>query len=241
MYGIQYEADYAEQQGRWRTFFRLILAIPWYILGSVYVIGASIVALIAWFALLFTGRYPEGLYNFNAGVLRFVGRANAFAYLQTQEYPPFGLEEASGYPVRVKVDPPLESYNRWKVAFRLIVGIPVLVMGYIFSTLIQWVALIAWLHIVFTTRTSGGTHNALSYANAYFVRATGYFLLLTETLPPISDQAPAEALAAPKPKALAKPKAKASAAAKPKPRATAKAKAKAKPKAKPKPKPRKKS
>ena len=100
MYRVSYEADYVEEQGRWRTFFRLILAIPWYILASVYALGASIVAFLAWFAIVFTARYPEGLYKFNAGVLRFLGRANAFFYLQTDQWPPFGFEEAPEYPVR---------------------------------------------------------------------------------------------------------------------------------------------
>jgi hypothetical protein len=190
MYPVQYEADYVEQQGRWRTFFRLILIIPWYILGSVYVLAAFIVAFLAWFAIVFTARYPEGLYKFNAGVLRYLGRANAFFYLQTQEYPPFGFEEAPEYPVRVEVAPRLERYSRAKTGFRLILGIPALFMTYLFSYLYQLAAVIAWFHIVFRRRTAGGTHNALSFGIAYYVRVTAYFLLLTETLPPVSQQEP---------------------------------------------------
>ena len=191
MYRVSYEADYVEEQGRWRTFFRLILAIPWYILGSVYALGASIVAFLAWFAIVFTGRYPEGLYKFNAGVLRFLGRANAFFYLQTDQWPPFGFEEAPEYPVRIPVAPRLERYNRWKTGFRLILGIPVVFMVYLISYLYQLASVIAWFHIVFRGRTAGGTHNALAYGLAYYMRVTAYFLLLTETLPPISEQEPA--------------------------------------------------
>lgn len=191
MYRVSYEADYVEEQGRWRTFFRLILAIPWYILASVYALGASIVAFLAWFAIVFTARYPEGLYKFNAGVLRFLGRANAFFYLQTDQWPPFGFEEAPEYPVRIPVAPRLERYNRWKTGFRLILGIPVVFMVYLISYLYQLASVIAWFHIVFRGRTAGGTHNALAYGLAYYMRVTAYFLLLTETLPPISEQEPA--------------------------------------------------
>jgi hypothetical protein len=191
MYPVSYEADYVAEQGRWRTFFRLILAIPWYILGSVYVLGASIVAFLAWFAIVFTARYPEGLYKFNVGVLRFLGRANAFFYLQTDQWPPFGFEEAPEYPVRIPVAPRLERYNRWKTGFRLILGIPVVFMVYLISYLYQLASVIAWFHIVFRGRTAGGTHNALAYGLAYYMRVTAYFLLLTETLPPISEQEPA--------------------------------------------------
>jgi hypothetical protein len=191
MYPVRYEADYVEERNRVRTGFRFILAIPWLIVGSVYVFAAFIVAFLAWFALVFTARYPEGLYNFNAGVLRFLGRVNAFFWLQTDEWPTFGFDQETGYPIRVETDPPLERYSRAKAGFRLIVGIPVMFMFYLISYAPQLAGVVAWFHIVFTGRTSGGTHNVLTYGLAYYVRATAYFLLLTETFPPISDQAPA--------------------------------------------------
>jgi hypothetical protein len=198
MYPVRYLADYAEERSRPRNFFRLILAIPWYIVGSVYAIAAFIVAFLAWFALLFTARYPEGLYNFNAGFLRFYARVNAFFYLQTDEWPPFGFEEGADYPIRAEIDGRLESYNRWKVLFRLILGIPVIFMVYLMSYLYQLGAVVAWFHTVFMGRSSGGIHNVLSVGLAYQLRTNAYFLLLTETLPPVSDQAPAGNLEPPK-------------------------------------------
>ena len=64
-------------------------------------------------------------------------------------------------------------------------------MVYLISYLYQLASVIAWFHIVFRGRTAGGTHNALAYGLAYYMRVTAYFLLLTETLPPISEQEPA--------------------------------------------------
>jgi hypothetical protein len=180
-----------EQQSRAITFFRLILAIPWYIVLQVYLLGAFIVSFLAWFAILFTGRYPQGLYNFNAGVMRFTGRASAFFFLQTDQWPSFGFDDDPGYPIRVQVDPPLESYNRWKTAFRLILAFPVYFMLYLIPYVAWLASAVAWFHIVFMGRTSGGAHNALTFGLAYQLRSTAYFLLLTETLPPVSDQAPA--------------------------------------------------
>jgi Domain of unknown function (DUF4389) len=190
MYPIRYEADYFENPNRWITGFRLILAIPWFIVAGVYIVAAFIVAILAWFAIAFTGRHPEGLYNFNAGMLRFLGRANAFFYLQTDRWPTFGFERDPSYPIRVEVDPPLERYNRAKTIFRLILGIPVFFIVYLIGSVLT-ASVIAWFHIVFTGRTSAGTHNVITYGLAYYLRATAYFLLMTETLPPISDQAPA--------------------------------------------------
>jgi len=179
-----------ERRSRSKTGFRFILAIPWFLLGSVYIFGASIVAFLAWFAIVFTGRYPQGLYDFNAGVLRFTARTYAYFYLQTDEWPPFGFEEAPGYPIRAPVESPLERYNRWKTGFRLILGFPVYFMLYLIGSVWPVAAAIAWFHIVFTGRNAAGTHNLLSYGTAYQLRATAYFLLMTETLPPVSQQEP---------------------------------------------------
>ena len=191
MYPVRYEADYVEDRNRATTFFRWLLAIPWLIVIQIYAIGAFVVAFLAWFAILFTGRYPEGLYNFQAGFLRFAGRTNGWLNLQTDEWPSFGFNEDPAYPIRVAVDGPPEKYNRWKTAFRLIVGIPVMFMVSLFGYLYPLAAVIAWFHIVFTGRTSGGIHNVLTVGLAYTLRTSAYFLLVTETFPPVSDQAPA--------------------------------------------------
>jgi hypothetical protein len=63
-------------------------------------------------------------------------------------------------------------------------------MLYLIGSVWPVAAAIAWFHIVFTGRTSAGTHNVLSYGLAYQLRATAYFLLMTDTLPPISGQEP---------------------------------------------------
>jgi hypothetical protein len=217
MYPVRYEADFVEERNRATTIFRWILAIPWFIVLQIYAIGAGVVAFLAWFALLFTGRYPEGLYNFNAGFLRFTGRVNGWVNLQTDEWPSFGFGQDPAYPIRVEVDAPLESYNRWKVFFRLIVGIPVMFMSYLMASLYPLAAAVAWFHIAFTGRTSGGIHNVLTVGLAYIERTAAYFLLLTETFPPVSDQAPAANLKAGK-AASKKPAARKPAAKKPAPK-----------------------
>jgi hypothetical protein len=63
-------------------------------------------------------------------------------------------------------------------------------MTYLISSVWPLAGAIAWFHIVFTGRNAAGTHNLLSYGIAYQLRATAYFLLMTETLPPISQQEP---------------------------------------------------
>ena len=72
--------------------FRLLLAIPHFIVLVFIFVGWGIVTIIAWFAILFTGSYPEGFHNFSVGALRWLLRVEAYVLLMVDEYPPFSLE-----------------------------------------------------------------------------------------------------------------------------------------------------
>ena len=189
MYPITYQADAAlEGRNRLTTFFRGIVVIPWQIVQYFYGIAAQIAAVIAWFAIVFTGRYPEGIYSFNAGFLRMSTRVNSFYYLLNDEWPPFGGEEAPDYPVRVGVAPPLDRYSRLKTFFRLIVGIPVMLLGLVQGLILFVCVVIAWFAILFTGRLSEGLFNPMRNAMTYLTRAGAYFLLMTEDWPPFSAE-----------------------------------------------------
>ena len=123
-------------------------------------------------------------------MIRYIARSNAFFNLQTDEWPPFGFEEAPDYPIRGMVGARLERFSRWKTGFRFILGFPVLFMLYLIGSYYSLAAVVAWFHIVFRGRNAAGTHNVLSWGLAYQLRAASYFLLLTETLPPVSQQEP---------------------------------------------------
>ena len=73
--------------------FRLLLAIPHFIVLAFLVLGWWITAVIAWLLILFTGEYPKGLYDFGVGVLRWFLRVEAYALLMIDEYPPFTLSD----------------------------------------------------------------------------------------------------------------------------------------------------
>jgi hypothetical protein len=187
MYPISYEADPAlEGRNRLTSFFRYIVAIPWLFVAAIYGFVAQIAAVIAWFAIVFTGKYPDGIYNFNAGYLRMYSRVYSFLHLINDEWPPFGGDEAPGYPVRIGVAPPLDKYSRLKTGFRLIVGIPVYLLAIVQSLILYVCAIIAWFAILFTGKLPEGLFNPMRSALAYLTRAGGYFLLLTEDWPPFS-------------------------------------------------------
>jgi hypothetical protein len=194
MYPVSFEADAVlEGRNRLTTFFRGLVVIPWAIVAALYAIVAEICAVIAWFAIVFTARYPEGLYNFNAGFLRMSTRVNGFYYLLNDEWPPFGGEEAPDYPVRVGVPEPLGVYDRLKTGFRLILGIPVYLLAIVQSLILSVCAIIAWFAILFTGKLPDGLFNPIRSASAYITRATAYFLLMTEDWPPFSFEQEAAA------------------------------------------------
>ncbi len=84
--------DAKQGLNRWLPLVKWLLAIPHYILLFFLSIAAVVAVIIAWFAILFTGRYPRGLFDFVLGVLRWGNRVTAYAFvLVTDQYPPFRL------------------------------------------------------------------------------------------------------------------------------------------------------
>ena len=206
MYPVSYEADYpGGGRNRLTTFFRYIVSIPWLIVAGLYGFVASIAVIVAWFALVFTARYPEGLYNFVAGYVRMISRVNAFHYLATDEWPPFNGDENPSYPVRVGIPPPKPEYSRAKAGFRLIIGIPVMLLAFVQSLIAQVIALIGWFAILFTGELSEGLFEPLRSALAYNARASAYFGLLTEDYPPFSLEQGSASAAGQQPPAPAAP------------------------------------
>jgi hypothetical protein len=187
-YPVGYDVEFVEERSRLTTFFRLLLVIPLWIMGFFIAIAAYFCVWIAWFAILFTGRYPEGLYNFVAKSVRFGGRVQSYQALAVDPYPPFDLDEHPEYPVRIPIAPPKESYSRVKTFFRIIIGIPVILINYALGIVAQIAGLIAWFWIVFTGKQNEGLHNAIKLGTAYQVRTSAYFALLTEDWPPFSPE-----------------------------------------------------
>jgi Domain of unknown function (DUF4389) len=84
--------DVASELNRWLPLVKWFLAIPHYIVLALLDIAAVVVVIIAWFAILFTGHYPRGLFDFVEGVIRWHNRVFAYAFvLVTDKYPPFRL------------------------------------------------------------------------------------------------------------------------------------------------------
>jgi len=194
-------------RNRLTTAFRIILAIPHLILvggpiagamtwtssdansrsdwGTGGVLGAvaAIVAIIAWFAILFTGEYPEGLWNLAAFYLRWRVRALAYTSLLRDEYPPFGDGE---YPAKLELQKPAGPRDRVSVAFRLILVIPQLLA--LWALGVAWVitTVIAWFSILLTGRFPTRLYEFGVGVLRWNVRVEAYLLLLNDQYPPFS-------------------------------------------------------
>ena len=84
--------DARTELNRWLPLVKWFLAIPHYIVLAFLGIAAVVCIVLAWFAILFTGRYPRGLFDFVLGVIRWGNRVVGYAFaLVTDEYPPFSL------------------------------------------------------------------------------------------------------------------------------------------------------
>jgi hypothetical protein len=95
--GVRLDFPYPDAQrdlNRWLPLVKWLLAIPHYIVLVFLWIAAVVCVILSWFAILFTGRYPRGLFDFVLGVFRWTNRVIAYAFiLVTDQYPPFRLSE----------------------------------------------------------------------------------------------------------------------------------------------------
>jgi hypothetical protein len=186
MYPITYEADFKPEPNRWTTFFRPLLAIPWLVVALFWGLLFVFTHLFAWIAVTILGRYPQWLYDFNAGVVRYMVRFGAWFYLQTDQWPPFGLSDDPSYPIRVDIAPPASSQSRLKAFFRLILALPVaIVVAHGTSVVLGGLFAIAWLTIVFRGYLPEGVNAALTYVIGFEARVFGYVAILTDAYPPV--------------------------------------------------------
>ena len=181
-----FEAEYVERRSRLTTFFRYFLIIPHLIVLFFWGIAGAFALIAAWFALLFTGRYPQGLYDFLAGLLRYTTAVYGYSALLTDQYPPFS-GDTDDYPVRLRVPPPKPEYDRLKVLLRIFLVIPVALIAYAMRVLWYVGSFIAWFAIVILGKQPKGLQDMTALGLSYDMRALAYMLLITEDWPPFME------------------------------------------------------
>lgn len=186
-YPVAFEMDYVRRRSRLSTFFRYILMWPHLFFAFFYSIAFYVVWTLSWFVLLVTARWPDSLYGFTGGFLRYATRVTAYLYLGVDRYPPFSGADDPNYPVRIRIAPPQNRYSRLKILFRMIYAILALVIRYAMGIVIGFVSFLSWFVIVITGRQPESLQDALNFALSYTTRADALIFLITETYPSLSD------------------------------------------------------
>lgn len=179
-----------EKVDNWRPLVQWILAIPHLIVAAALEYAAGAIAFVSWFVILFTGRLPRGLADFQIMILRYTARAQLYAGFLSTEYPPFefamSASDPGGSPTHVGVRPELENRNRLTVGFRIILVIPAV----LFAVLVSIVGMVCWFlaifAVLFTGRWPDGLRSWVMKAVLVSLRLNAYALMLTDEYPPFA-------------------------------------------------------
>jgi hypothetical protein len=185
-YPVTYDVQYPQALSRWLIFVKWLLAIPHLLILYGLQVAFRAITFIAFFAILFTKKYPRELFEFSVNINRWVENVYAYIFLMRDEYPPFSWS-AGQYPVMYDVAYP-EELSRWLIFVKWLLAIPHMIV--LFLLMIgQAVALfIAFFAILFTKRFPRGLFNFIVGADRYRTRVNAYMYLMRDEYPPFSLQ-----------------------------------------------------
>jgi hypothetical protein len=184
------------------------LAIPHYVVLVFLFAAFAVLTVFSWVAILFTGRYPRGMFDFNVGVIRWAWRVGFYSYsaLGTDRYPPFTLEDAD-YPARFSIPYPerlsrgLALVKWWLLAIPHYLIVGAFTSGLVFWTsqasaqgdnpvwqlgggLIGLLVILSGFALLFTGRYPRGLYNLVMGLNRWSLRVLTYAALMTDAYPP---------------------------------------------------------
>jgi hypothetical protein len=225
-YPTRVEAELEPRLSRWLWLVKWFLAIPHVIVLSFLWLAYGVLTVVAFFAILATGRYPRPIFDFNVGVLRWSWRVTdyAFGVLGTDRYPPFTLKEVPDYPAHLEVAYPerlsrgLALIKWWLLAIPHYLIVAIFAGGgswlawntnngnvAVYGNLIGLLALIAAVVLAVTGRYPRSLFDLLLGLHRWVLRVAAYAGLMTDQYPPfrldLGGHEPDESAAGPLPPA----------------------------------------
>ena len=205
-YPLRLTGELAPGLSRGLWLVKWLLAIPHFIVLFFLWIAFTVLSVVALFTILFTGRYPRAIFDFNVGVLRWTWRVSFYSYsaLGTDRYPPFTLADVPDYPARLSVEYP-KSLSRGLVLVKWwLLALPQYVVVGVFAGgawagfnaandhsgwtsgggLIGLLVLIAGIVLLFTRRYPKGIFDFVMGMNRWVYRVAAYATLMTDAYPP---------------------------------------------------------
>ena len=205
-YPLQLQGELDSRLSRWRWLVKWLLVIPHVIVLVFLWIAFVILTVVAFFAILFTGRYPRAIFDFDVGVLRWSWRVGFYSYsaLATDRYPPFTLADVPDYPARLDVEYPQELSRGLVLVKWWLLALPHYLIVAVFAGgawagfnaasddsawtsvggLIGLLVLIAGVVLLFTGRYPKAIFDFVMGMNRWVYRVAAYAALMTDTYPP---------------------------------------------------------
>ena len=207
-YPVNVNAQLEAGLNRWLWLVKWLLALPHYVILAFLWLAYVVLSMVAFFAILITGRYPRPIFDFNVGVLRWSWRVAYYTYgaLGTDRYPPFTMQEVPDYPAHLQINYP-EHLSRGLVLVKWwLLAIPhYLIVGFFLggglyatkeaasserapwlwgSGLIGLLVLVAAIVLLFTGRYPRPIFDLVLGMNRWVLRVAAYAGLMTDQYPP---------------------------------------------------------
>jgi hypothetical protein len=198
-YPVRVNAHLDPPLSRWLWLVKWVLVIPHYVILAFLWVAFFVLSVVAFVAILATGRYPRAIFEFNVGMLRWTWRVQYYAIgaFATDRYPPFSLAEDAGYPAHFDVAYPerlsrgLALVKWWLLAIPHYIVVGIFVGGgtWVFwrggyAGLIAVLAVIAGVILLVTGSYPKGVYDFVLGMNRWALRVAAYAGLMTGEYPP---------------------------------------------------------